>query len=393
MIAVISAFSCSLFVVSASSASPIVNQAGSPMTEQCKADLAKRLNVHADMINVISAKPATWSDTSLGMPQIGGIYAQMMTPGMVVILKCKNSQYVYTTSTKAFRYGGSTDSWAYSLLFTKPVSNEPNLNGDLYQCSLLGTNSVRVASGVSDYYPSNKGMIIIKRRTSRSGHELLYIKADGKGKVTPLYSAFDFGEAAFNDKQDRWTGFVRKSLGDTWCVVVGHIGKDNTDVQLVTLPESVRPVSIAWSGEKVMIITSKDDQNYCFEISPKSGTPVWKEAGVQGFPGMMDYALNKSESLEISQISKNGNWSVEVARVWFTGDRNLLAAINDFILRGNKLLGGRFAYIWGERDDTPAICTVDIATGEVIPFTGGVNGVKPYLYPLRSSPMGLVKGK
>jgi hypothetical protein len=161
----------------------------------------------------------------------------------------------------------------------------------------------------------------------------------------------------------------------------------------VALPAGVLPGSIAWSGEKVLILTSKAEQVSCFEITPGADLSGWKVANVQAFPGMDEYMLNKSETLEISQISKTDKWSVEVARVWFTGDRKLLATIDDFILRGNKLIGRRFAYIWGEKDSEPAICTVDIATGEVFAFPGGVNGVKPFLYPLRSSPMGLFKGK
>ncbi len=386
-------FALSICGLPGTSANKVVKQAGSSMAEQCRIDLAKRLKVNVSETKVIKMKTVTWSDAALGMPQIGGMYGQMMTPGSAIILKCRNSQYLYTASAKAFKYGGSTDSWACSLLYTKPVSNEPNLNGDLYQCSLLGTNSIRVASGVSDYYPSDKGMIIIRRRTSRSGHELLYVKADGKGKVKPLYSAFDFGEAAFNDTQDQWAGFVRPALGDVWSVVIGRIGKEDTDAQILPLPGGVTPISIAWSGARVLILTGKNEQSFCFETTPKSTSAEWKNADTQSFPGTMDYALNKSETLEISQITKNGKWSVEVARVWFTGDRKLLATIDDFTLRGNKLLGGRFAYIWGEKDSKPAICTVDIATGEVLTFPGGVNGVKPFRYPLRSSPMVLLKGK
>jgi hypothetical protein len=393
IIAVLVLFCCGQMCTGANKSNSIGKQAASPMTEQCRADLAKRLMVKPGVIKIVSTTANIWSDASLGMPQIGKMYAQMMTPGSVVILGCKNTQYLYTVSTKVFRYGGPLNIWGYSFLYTKPVKNEPNLNGDLYQCSLLGTNSVRVVSGVTDYYPQDKGMVIIKRRSSRSSHELLYIKADGSGKAVSLASAFDFGEAAFSDKQDSWAGFVRPSLGDEWSITVRGLGRNISDTLTLPLPEGVLPGHIAWSGEKIVIQTTKEEKASCFEILPASEKSVWNEVGVQAFPGMADYMLNKSESLEINQTVKNDKWNVEVARVWFTGDRNIIAQIDDFTLRGSKLLGRRFAYIWGEKDSTTAVFTVDIATGEIITFPGGTGEVKPFLSPVGYSPLVLLKTK
>jgi hypothetical protein len=45
--------------------------------------------------------------------------------------------------------------------------------------------------------------------------------------------------------------------------------------------------------------------------------------------------LNKSESLEVTQINENGKPAVEVAKVWFTGDRNVVAKISGFTMKGN----------------------------------------------------------
>lgn len=373
---------------------PRGKQADSAMVAKCKADLAGRLKLQARYIEVSEMKPVIWPDAALGMPETGKVYAQVSTPGLRIILQAKSTRYLYTTSTKAFRYGGPAGIWGYSALYSKPVADEPNLNRDLYQCSLLGTNSIRVVSGVTDYYPQRKGMVIFTRRTSRSGHDLLYVKADGSGKAKPLYSAFDFGAAALNGAQNEWAGFVRPSLGAEWGVVVAPTGKAKANVKTLPLPEGVRPGEIAWSGEKIVILTKKGEQEVCFEISLKAAKPAWKQLGASEFPGRTDFMLNKSETLEIDQVNENGKPGVEVARVWFTGDRKLTARINGLTMRGYDLLGGRYAIVWGEKGSQPAVATVDIATGEVIPSSGDLGrDIKPFLYSVHDSPIAMGEAK
>ena len=137
---------------------------------KCTSDLAQRFKLQTTDITLVETRPTTWPDAALGMPAEGKLYAQVETPGWKIILEARNVRYLYTTSTTAYRYGGPVDAWAYSTLYLMPVADEPNLNGDLYQCSLLGTNSVRIASGVTAYYREN-GNILFTRRISRSGEE------------------------------------------------------------------------------------------------------------------------------------------------------------------------------------------------------------------------------
>lgn len=364
------------------------NQAASPIVAKCKADLAARFKLQAQNITVVEAKATTWPDAALGMPQIGKVYAQMLTPGLRVILEARSSRYLYTTSAKSYRYGGPVAAWAYSTLYTKSVPNEPNLNSDLYQCSLLGTNNVRVLSGVTDFYPQAKGAVIVKRRMSRSGHQLLYINANKPSSAKLLHSAFDFGDAASNDAQTEWAGYVRPTLGGVWNVVIGRVADKGADLRTVPLPDEARPGQIAWSGETLMILVKKGEGTACFEITPKAGTSEWKEAAASAFP-RADYVLNKSETLEIEQVKGVAKPVVEVARVWFTGDRNIVAKISNLTLRGYDLFTGRYAFIWGEKGSEPTAYTVDIYTGEVIPgFHGTAQSIKPFRYAPHGSPIG-----
>jgi len=388
------AVGCGLLGATVSGAAQVGKQTDSPIVAKCKADLAKRFKLQAKDIKVIDKQATTWPDAALGMPESGKMYAQVMTPGSRIMLQARNSQYLYTTSAKAFKYGGPVFIWSYSMLYTRPAKGEPNLNNDLYQCSLLGTNTFRLVSGMAAYYPQEKGAVIFTRRTSRSGFDLLYIKAGKAAKEKILRSAFDFGAAAFNSAQDEWAGYVRPRLGGAWCVVVAPLPRNSANARTLDLPEGVRPGQIAWSGENLMILAKKGEGTACFETSPKAGTPEWKAVGTHTFPGLPDFMLNKSQSLEIDQVKDSAKPSVEVALVWFTGDRDVKATVSGLTLRGYDLLGGRYAFIWGEKGSRPAAYTVDIATGEVIPsYSGAGQDIKPFLYPPHGNPIVQARSK
>ncbi len=62
-----------------------------------KADLASRLEISQGQITVVSAKAVTWNDASLGCPQPGEMYAQVLTPGYQIILEAQDTQYDYHT--------------------------------------------------------------------------------------------------------------------------------------------------------------------------------------------------------------------------------------------------------------------------------------------------------
>lgn len=357
------------------------------MLSKCRADLAFELNIKEKEITLADAKTVVWPDASLGLPDIEGSYTPVKTPGEQLILKARGSLYLYTTSSKTIRYGGPLTTWAYSMLCVKPVMSDPNLNGDLYQCSLIGTNGTKVVSGVSDYYPQANGNIVIKRRTSRSGHDLLYINADNSSKEKMLYQAFDFGPAALDIPHDRWAGFVRPMVGAAWIVVVGQPGQADSKVRQIDLPEGVKTEKIAWSGDKLMILVKKDDRSVAYETNPAIEASKWKLVDIFTFPGQDAYMLNKSESLEIEQFNKDDDPNVEVARVWFTGDRNVVAMIGGFTMQSYDLLGS-YAFMWGNSGSHPDAYTVDIRTGEILrAFPGKGENIKPFAYPPHNSPI------
>ena len=62
-------------------------------------DLADRLGVAPEEIQVVSVEAMEWSDASLGCPQPGMMYAQVITPGYQVMLEVDGQEYAYHTDT------------------------------------------------------------------------------------------------------------------------------------------------------------------------------------------------------------------------------------------------------------------------------------------------------
>ena len=82
------------------SAEPIVDLV--PLEAQevvglARADLAQRLEVDREAIEVISVEAVEWPDASLGCPEPGQMYAQVVTPGFRLVLEARRERYEYHT--------------------------------------------------------------------------------------------------------------------------------------------------------------------------------------------------------------------------------------------------------------------------------------------------------
>lgn len=75
-------------------------------------DLAERLQINVDQIRLASIEAVEWSDSSLGCPQMGVMYTQVITPGYKLILEANGKTYPYHTNDRervvlcALRPGG-----------------------------------------------------------------------------------------------------------------------------------------------------------------------------------------------------------------------------------------------------------------------------------------------
>jgi hypothetical protein len=58
-------------------------------------DLSKRTGIPKSNIKVVSVEAVQWPDTSVGCPQPDKMYAQVVTPGYLIILEAGGQTYEY----------------------------------------------------------------------------------------------------------------------------------------------------------------------------------------------------------------------------------------------------------------------------------------------------------
>ncbi len=60
-------------------------------------DLIQSPDIEAEDVVVVSSEKVQWPDASLGCPEEGIMYAQVVTPGFRIVLEANGTQYVYHT--------------------------------------------------------------------------------------------------------------------------------------------------------------------------------------------------------------------------------------------------------------------------------------------------------
>ncbi len=68
-----------------------------PIIRLAQKDLALRLGLAQEAIRLVSLEAVEWRDASLGCPQPGMMYAQVITPGFRVVLEAEGRTYEYHT--------------------------------------------------------------------------------------------------------------------------------------------------------------------------------------------------------------------------------------------------------------------------------------------------------
>jgi hypothetical protein len=65
-------------------------------------DLVKKTGVRAERVCLLRVETVEWSDASLGCPREGMVYAQVITPGFLVVLGANGREYTYHTDWGRF---------------------------------------------------------------------------------------------------------------------------------------------------------------------------------------------------------------------------------------------------------------------------------------------------
>jgi hypothetical protein len=72
-----------------------------PQVQAAVADAALQTGQDASSIDVVLAEPVDWPDTSLGCPQPGIAYAQVVTPGWLIQLEADNARLTYHSEAES----------------------------------------------------------------------------------------------------------------------------------------------------------------------------------------------------------------------------------------------------------------------------------------------------
>jgi hypothetical protein len=70
-----------------------------PLVTDAVADLAQRLGISPDDVTVVAAREVTWPDGSLGCPEPGMMYTQVLVDGSLVVLEANGQRYEYHGGT------------------------------------------------------------------------------------------------------------------------------------------------------------------------------------------------------------------------------------------------------------------------------------------------------
>jgi hypothetical protein len=92
------------------------------------ADAANRFKVAESSVVLTGAEQVMWSDGSLGCPEPGILYTQMLVPGFRVTAKTQEGQLIYHTDSRgnARTCGTSASGPAKRLADKVPQGNEPH---------------------------------------------------------------------------------------------------------------------------------------------------------------------------------------------------------------------------------------------------------------------------
>ena len=123
-----------------------------------KEDLAKRLGATVEKITVLGVEAVEWPDTSLGCPQPGKTYAQVITAGYRIILKAGGEQYEYHSDNEGRQLVLCQDDGERIEVIRRMVGPEKAITSaqeDLAKRLGIPAGEVTVVSVVGDEFPAS----------------------------------------------------------------------------------------------------------------------------------------------------------------------------------------------------------------------------------------------
>jgi hypothetical protein len=102
-------------------------------TQTAKEDLSRKLGLSPEEISLVSVEAVPWPDASLGCPQPGMMYAQVITPGFSIVLEAAGQTYDYHADERSLVVLCQGDGWDVEpLMPVAPhgIPGKPRTQGD-----------------------------------------------------------------------------------------------------------------------------------------------------------------------------------------------------------------------------------------------------------------------
>ena len=71
------------------------------LAAQAQEELSQQLGIPVEQVDLVSVEAVEWSDASMGCPEPGKMYAQVITPGYRLVLSAEGEEYAYHANAKA----------------------------------------------------------------------------------------------------------------------------------------------------------------------------------------------------------------------------------------------------------------------------------------------------
>jgi len=178
------------------------SQADLPPVQAVIADLAQRLAVPEGEIRLLSTEAVTWPDSSLGNPQPGMVYLQVLTDGYRVILQHATTRYEYHTDlgTRVTLVGEVTTG----------MPEMPATGGDSFS---VWDGSVDMSGGFTTFnMPPGS-------RFGSGGTGAALPVEDGAGSFRPFWEGWGSGVST---EATPGTNAGMQFREDNWCALVGN---------------------------------------------------------------------------------------------------------------------------------------------------------------------------
>jgi hypothetical protein len=326
----------------------------SQSADSAKADLAKRLTIGVDQITVTKDDPATWPDTSLGLPQPGTFSGQVVTPGELIQLNAKGTEFLYTAAGSTVRFAGPVLLRNCSLLYRESLKNAATWL-DLVQVSIVGTNPVTLAQQVESYESYPNGAILAVHPKSRSYVDLLYL-APGVKEPRRLTGGTGIWAYALDEQGKNWAAVACHTLGADRQIDYGLVG--GAGAQSVAIPDGLLPSSLVWHAGDLFAETKKG------WMSPLK---KWAPTDDPTTGSLNPLMLNRSYTAKVQAVTVDGKSATQVCKVHFSGKSTVLATIEGFESERSELYMHRWVFLFGKQGEEGAVYIVDTSTGMVIP--------------------------